>query len=379
MRSDGSLDEETRAPRHWAGPALREWNRVENAGLAISLSGHERNHLFLNSLGKRFDDVSGLSGLDSPADGRGFVLFDYDRDGWQDIALVNTNAPFLELYRNRIGDVEGGNRAIALRFVGGNRSDGPSAEWSNRDGIGAQVTVSLGDARLLREQRAGEGFATQNSALMLIGIGARDGADLVAVRWPSGVVQEARDVPAGTLLTVYENPGETAERAAFARAAYERPVPAPPLQPTGGPERVHLVRDGGEGGGARPPFVLYTTMATWCPSCKRNIPQVKLVRDRFPAEQLAVVGVPIDAEDTPEMLRAYAAEYAPAYDLLFDPPRAEVERIQSMVMAEFERDVLPASVLTDREGRVVKLLPGVPTLSELRQLLDGQQNGASGS
>ena len=36
-----------------------------------SLSGHERNHLFVNQGGQQFKDLSILSGLDNPADGRG--------------------------------------------------------------------------------------------------------------------------------------------------------------------------------------------------------------------------------------------------------------------------------------------------------------------
>ena len=56
----------------------------------------------MNQAGKQFADVSLVSGLDNPADSRGFVLFDYDRDGQQDIALVNANDPLLNLYHNQI-------------------------------------------------------------------------------------------------------------------------------------------------------------------------------------------------------------------------------------------------------------------------------------
>ena len=73
--------------------------------------------------GERFADVSGVSGLDSLADGRVFVLWDYNRDGAQDIAHVNANFPLLSAYENRItaGQEELGN-LIALRFEGGNRT-----------------------------------------------------------------------------------------------------------------------------------------------------------------------------------------------------------------------------------------------------------------
>ena len=107
-------------------------------------------------------------------------------------------------------------------------------------------------------------------------------------------------------------------------------------------------------------------------ACKRNIPQVAALREGFGADELAVYGVPIDPEDTPEMLAEYAAEYRPAYQLLSDAPRAEVERVQAIVLREFTRDVLPASFVTDADGRVLRLVAGVPTISELRKLLDGR-------
>jgi len=373
VRSDEGLDPGVRKARQWAGPALREWNKARRGDIGVSLSGLERNHLFLNDSGRDFADISGISGLDTEADSRGFVLFDYDRDGWQDIALVNTNAPLLQLYRNQIGEVGGRGAAVALRFVGGNDTARPAPGLSNRDGVGAAVRVRLGDQTLVREVRAGEGFAAQNSATLLIGIGERGAADAVRVRWPGGREQEVEGVAAVTLLTFYEDPDDGPDGVAVARSDYARPPgrsPEPP--PREGAVQLALRAGAPVDGEVPPTLALYTTMATWCPACKRNIPQVAAVREGFGADELAVYGVPIDPEDTPEMLAEYAAEYRPAYELLIDAPRAEVERVQAIVMREFARDVLPASFVTDADGRVLRLVAGVPTLSELRRLLNGR-------
>ena len=130
-----------------------------------SLSGRERNHLFLAQNGKRFLDLSGLSGLDHDGDSRAFALLDFDRDGWLDIAMVNANAPFFQLFHNRIGDLSRQpGHSLVLRFVGANQTPLASPGLSNRDGIGAVVTADLGDLRIRREHRAGEGFASQNQA-----------------------------------------------------------------------------------------------------------------------------------------------------------------------------------------------------------------------
>src|SRR4030095_2940604 len=67
---------------------------VERQGektFAHSLPGDERNHYCANRGGSSFVNISALSGLDNPADSRGFAVLDYDRDGWQDVALVNAN------------------------------------------------------------------------------------------------------------------------------------------------------------------------------------------------------------------------------------------------------------------------------------------------
>ena len=164
--------------------------------------------MFLNLAGEAFEDISGVSGLDAEADGRSFALFDFDRDGWQDVLLVNANAPLVELFRNHVADdpsrAASRNRALVLRFVGGNRGARAAANLSNRDGIGVRVEVEVGGQVLHREQRAGEGFAAQNSAAMVIGVGPAASVDLVRVRWPSGITRELRDVATGQLVTVYE-------------------------------------------------------------------------------------------------------------------------------------------------------------------------------
>jgi thiol-disulfide isomerase/thioredoxin len=379
VRSDAKLDSGLRERKRWAGPALRNWNRATRGDIAVSLSGLERNHLFLNSLGQRFHDVSGISGLDTLADSRGFVVFDYDRDGWQDVAVVNTNAPLLQIYRNEIAGRQGGpgraNRVIALQLVGGNRTDRPAPGFSNRDGYGAMVVVSAGGLKLTREHRCGEGFAAQNSATVLIGIGAREVAESVEVRWPSGRVQRVRDVPAGTLLTVYENPEESTSQTAFSRAVYRRPAPArPPVRAADSQPRHLKLRSRkaaapAEGGSATPRLRMYTTMATWCATCRRELPQLQLLRESLDAEALELLAVPIDAEDTPEKLGRYVAKHKPAYEMLSDLTPEEVAEVQGIVAAELEPDLLPVSIITDAKGSVLSTLPGVPSLSQLRELL----------
>lgn len=226
MRSDDGLFD----PRHpWiASQSLLEEVRDLEAELPpaaeiepwATLSGHEPNNLFLNLGGSRFADVSGLSGVDHEGDARVIAVWDYDRDGRTDLAITNANAPRLQVFRNRLGEGSGYG-FVAVRLVGGNRRDQPSERWSARDGYGARVVVTIGDERRVTEHRCGEGFAAQNSATRLIGLGDRDQVDSLTVVWPSGVIQATRGVPAASLVTVYEDPRQGPGDKAFEIIPYE--------------------------------------------------------------------------------------------------------------------------------------------------------------
>lgn len=191
-----------------------------------SLNGHERNHYFANRAGRSFSDISALTGLDNPADSRGFGVIDYDRDGWPDVAMVNANQPLFNLYHNEMANAGYKNGMIALRFVGGNKTPLPSKEWSCRDGFGAKVWVDLQDQKLVREHRCGDGWSTQNSATMIVGIGNRPTAASVQVRWPSGKTASTPSVAEGTLLIAFENPSDSPTGNAFVRIPYRQPPKA---------------------------------------------------------------------------------------------------------------------------------------------------------
>ncbi len=68
-------------------------------GLVVrSLSGKERNRCSCR-IQENFRDVSLVSGADFREDGRGFVYFDYDRDGWLDLGVVSPNRPRFRLLK----------------------------------------------------------------------------------------------------------------------------------------------------------------------------------------------------------------------------------------------------------------------------------------
>lgn len=306
VRGDSKLNPTIRGARSWQN-ASYDKEVVAKAGsrLAVSIgqsfSGNERNKLFLNQQAKQFQDLSAISGLDSIADSRVLTLWDFDRDGWQDMAVANANAPLLNIYRNEIGygreAANPGGGIVAIRFVGGSRSPQAHKRLGCRDGYGTKVLVAAGELKLIREHRCGEGMAGQNSSTMLVGIGRNDSAE-ITVRWLSGVKQQIRNVAAGTLLTVYEDPtqspdksGQERERYILDRFSKGRGADLySAVADRGTGKRVHYksVHAAKASKSDKEKVLLFTTMATWCSACKRHLPQLQQLRGKLGPESLAM-------------------------------------------------------------------------------------------
>lgn len=151
--------------------------------------------------GKKFTDVSLLSGADHRGDGRSVVLLDFNRDGYMDIASINTNAPKLVLFKNEISSQ---NSFAAFQLIGANQTSNRSKKNSNRNAYGARLTLKVGSLTYVEELRAGEGFSAQNSSTIIIGLGSEENIDSVEVVWPSGRVQNFEGLPVRQLTILRE-------------------------------------------------------------------------------------------------------------------------------------------------------------------------------
>ena len=171
-----------------------------------SLSGGERHRIFFRRHGN-YKEYSLVSGADFREDGRGFVLFDYDGDGFQDMGITSPNVPRFRIVRNEIGD-HTDNRSVQIALVGGNWTSQPSGEWSPRDAFGARVVTHVGTTQRMMHLSLGEGLSGQNSKRIHVGLGNADQIDLIEVIWPSGKRTIKKRIPAGTVTTVFENPAQ---------------------------------------------------------------------------------------------------------------------------------------------------------------------------
>ncbi|HZQ70767.1 MAG TPA: FG-GAP-like repeat-containing protein [Terriglobales bacterium] len=155
-------------------------------------SGYERNVFYANNGDGTFSDVSGTVGLDFVEDGRSFALADFDHDGRLEVFLKNRNGPQLRVLRNVMRDLPA---AIAFRLEG---------VKSNRDAIGAVVTVETGVGKQVRFLRAGSGFLSQHTKELFFGLGEGHGPVHATIRWPHGSVQRLGEVPPNHRIWVKE-------------------------------------------------------------------------------------------------------------------------------------------------------------------------------
>ena len=170
-----------------------------------ALSGGERNRLFIREDGN-YKDLSLVSGVDFREDGRGFALFDYDRDGWLDLGITSPNYPRFRIAKNRMGvEASRENSFVEVTLVGGNESSSPSVEWSSRDPFGARVLVTCGDEKRMFQLNCGEGVSTQNAKRIHVGMGTREKIDQIDVFWPSGKQTQHNDILIGSRILLNES------------------------------------------------------------------------------------------------------------------------------------------------------------------------------
>jgi hypothetical protein len=110
---------------------------------------------------------------------RGLAVGDFDNDGGEDIVFTSLNSTPTLLHNN----VGSHNSWIGLELQG---------TKSNRDAIGAKITVSLPGRKLVRWITGGSSYLSSHDKRMIVGLGdERSPANVkVEVRWPSGTVQQ---------------------------------------------------------------------------------------------------------------------------------------------------------------------------------------------
>ena len=160
----------------------------------------EPPHLFRNLSGGKFSEVTDAMGraFAAPRVARGAAYGDINNDGALDV-LVSTNGGPAALFKNTGAT----NHSLRIKLVG---------TKSNRDGFGTTVRVTNGSDAQTKMLTSGGSYLSSSELVLTFGLGDRAKADALEIRWPSGQIDHAANVPADQIITLKEASGIVASQ-----------------------------------------------------------------------------------------------------------------------------------------------------------------------
>ena len=333
-------------------------------------NGRERNVLLANNRDGKFSDISGVSGLDFRDDSRAFALADIDGDGRVEVILKNRNAPQVRILRNTVNDL--GN-SIVLRLRG---------DKSNRDAIGAAVTLVSGSLRQTKYVQAGSGFLSQHTKELFFGLGESSAGVKATIHWPSGLTQDFENLPVNRRIEIHEgNPSFQARSFATAPRSWAHPQQFPTgevlpsawgtwlVEPVKAPDFSLPDLSGGlrKLGSFRGKLVLLNLSVTNFPSSRESLEILRKSHAAFTARGLQIAAVNFDNPQDPRAIQSVLGnEPLPFPVLLADEETAGIYNIIYRYMFDRHRDLsFPTHLLIDPSGDIVKIYHGALDTGEV--------------
>jgi hypothetical protein len=167
---------------------------VQSLGYASQAPVEQPNTVFRNMGAGHFGSLTAEAGFTAiaPARHRGSAVGDLDGDGRLDVVVTALSAP-AEIW---INDSPASNHWLEIRLQG---------TRSNRDGIGARIKVVAGGKAQYQQVIFASGYASSSAAPAHFGLGGVAAGE-VEIHWPSGAVQQLKNVEADRIVRVQEPP-----------------------------------------------------------------------------------------------------------------------------------------------------------------------------
>ena len=166
---------------------------VQSPGYSAQGQVEQPNSVFRNLGGMKFQALTAEAGLTAQpsARHRGSAVGDLNGDGRLDVVVTALSAP-AEIWMNDSPDA---NHWIEFLLEG---------TKSNRDAIGARIKVMAGGKAQYNHVAFASGYASSSAGPVHFGLGSAKSADSVEIRWPSGIVQALKAIPADRIVKVKE-------------------------------------------------------------------------------------------------------------------------------------------------------------------------------
>jgi Flp pilus assembly protein TadD/peroxiredoxin len=334
------------------------WNAInELIRSDRSWSGYERNVFHCGNGDATFSDISGITGLDFPDDGRAFALADLDQDGRPEVLLKNRNAPQLRLLRNVMREI---GHSLSFRLRG---------TKSNRDAIGAAITIEAAGRKQTKHVQAGSGFLSQHTKEVFFGVGDFSGTLTATIRWPSGTEQVLERIPVHHRIGVREGSNDLQVTPFAASRGISNPAASPPsgsfpenleswlLQPLRAPG-FSLSDSAGKR------WELHSLgenklLVFWATASSKSLSQLQSL-NHHNVGRLQVLALNLDDPPNESAIRSFADKQALRFPILL--ASSDVRGTYNIVfryLFDRHRDLdAPTSFLIDTEGRIVKVYQG---------------------
>jgi hypothetical protein len=177
----------------WKDLLVAQGHDIDNIELSYPQLHYKEPMLLMRNDGKRFIDVSALSGevFKEAWVGRGLAVGDIWNTGQMD-AVVSTNGGSAYLLRNQ---TDGHNHWMTVSLVG---------HKSNRDGIGAEIKLTTSRGPQFVTVSTAGSYLSANDKRAHFGLGSDSRALAIEVRWPSGITQVMKNVEGDRAIVIDE-------------------------------------------------------------------------------------------------------------------------------------------------------------------------------
>jgi len=319
----------------------------------FSFSGYERDPLYLNLGGKKFTDISGVSGIDSITDGRAGVFADFDNDGDLDVFSTTIQNQTHLLFRNNVGQ---DNNFLRVVLEG----DGKTI---SRDAFGSVVRVKTSAGTLTKIKSGGSGFISQNDPRLVFGLGKDQKAESIEVIWSNGAVESfAGEMSANSTLVLKQGSGKI-EFVKLMKSNLPEPLTKTEIFALGLKIKIGqplpdfaLKTLAGASSSMRKQMkigrqTLINVWATWCIPCAAEMPELEKMRAKFAAKKIDLVGLNVDAEKNVNV-KGYAIKKGVTYPIIIGGVAA-IEQLYAT-----DELSVPLTILVNEKGIVTDLIPG---------------------